>query len=94
VATFGIFLPSFLVLIATVPYYDRLSSSIWFNRAVEGIFCSFVGLLASATFHFAQDVPWDMPRALLALAALAALLKKVDILWVVLVGIVISVLAL
>lgn len=94
VATFGIFLPSFLVVIAAVPYYDRLSSSVWFNRAVGGIFCSFVGLLASAAFHFAQDMPWDMPKALIALAALAALLKKVDILWVVLIGIAVSVLML
>jgi len=94
VATFGIFLPSFLVLIAAVPYYDRLSRSVWFNRAVGGIFCSFVGLLASAAFHFAQDMPWDIPRALLALAAIAALLKKVDIMWVVLIGIGVSVLML
>lgn len=94
VATLGIFLPSFLLVIAAVPYYDRLSRSIWFNRAVGGIFCSFVGLLASATLHFAQDMPWDAARVLLSLAALAALLKKVDILWVVLVGIAISVLVL
>jgi hypothetical protein len=46
------------------------------------------------TIHFAQNIPWDIPRILLACAALGALLLRVEIIWVVLAGTIISVLAL
>jgi chromate transporter len=86
VATVGIFLPSFLMVIGTVPYYDRLISSPRFNRAVNGILCSFVGLLASVTFHFASNMQWDFPHATMTVAAFIALLFEVDILWIILIG--------
>ena len=91
VATLGIFLPSFLMIIGTVPYYDQLSKSPRFNMAVNGILCSFVGLLASVTFHFASNMQWDISHAIMAIVAFFALLFKVDILWVVLIGALISV---
>lgn len=94
VATLGIFLPSFLMVIGTVPYYDRLSGSPRFNRAVNGILCSFVGLIASVTFHFASSVQWNFPYAAMAVAAFVALLFEVDILWVILAGALISVVVL
>ena len=90
VATLGIFLPSFLVLIGMVPYYDRLSSSLRFNKAVNGILCSFVGLLGSVAFHFASNMPGDITHTIMAVAAFIILLLGVDILWVILVGAVIS----
>ncbi|MDD1758111.1 MAG: chromate transporter, partial [Methanotrichaceae archaeon] len=91
IATLGIFLPSFLLIIGTVPYYDRLSSSPTFNMAINGILCSFVGLLASVAFHLASNMPWDLQHAIIATAALIALILKVDILWVVLAGAIISI---
>jgi chromate transporter len=91
VATLGIFLPSFLMLIGTVPYYDRLSSSLRFNRAVNGILCSFVGLLGSVAFHFASNMPGDIAHAIMAVAAFITLLLGIDIIWVILIGAVISV---
>jgi chromate transporter len=91
VATLGIFLPSFLMLIGTVPYYDRLSDSLRFNWAVNGILCSFVGLLGSVAVYFASNMSWDLAHAIMAVAAFIALLFGVDILWVILVGAVISV---
>jgi len=51
---------------------------------------SFVGLLASVTVHFALAAPWSIPSSIIAGAALVALLLKVDVLWVVLVGAAIS----
>jgi chromate transporter len=94
IATIGIFLPSFLIITGIVPYYDRLRASLYFTRTMRGILCSFVGLLLSVTIHFAQNIPWDIPRMLLAGAAFGALLLRVEIIWVVLAGIIISVLAL
>jgi len=58
--------------------------------ATKGILASFVGLLFYVTLKFAFDVPWDIIRSLLGLVALAALVKKIDILYVVLIGAAVS----
>jgi len=91
VATVGVFLPSFLIVIGVVPYFDRMRNSIFFARAIRAILCSFVGLLLTVTFRFASNIPWDAPRISLAAAAFIVLLFKVEIIWIVLVGTVISV---
>jgi len=92
VATISVFLPSFLVVVGVAPYYERLRMSGLFQKAIEGILCSFVGLLLSVTVRFAMNVPWDLTRILLAVAAFVALRLKVNILWVVIIGTIISVL--
>ena len=90
IATIGIFLPSFLMVVGIVPYFDRLRTLSYFNKAIGGILCSFVGLLLSVTIRFAVDIPWDFSRIVLAGVAFSALILKVDIFWVVLIGTVIS----
>ena len=92
VATVAVFLPSFLILVGVAPYFDRLRASPWFVRAIGGILCSFVGLLFSVTIRFAWNVHWDFSHLALAVAAFAALIFKLDILWVVLAGTAVSVL--
>ena len=91
VATIAIFTPSFFMLVIVAPFFDRLKNSVYFLRAIDGVFASFVGLLLYVCFKFATTVPWDIARILLGLAALAALIRKVDILYIVLAGAVISV---
>jgi len=91
VATFGIFLPSFTLVVAVSPYFDLLRTSPNFNKMIGGVLCSFVGLLLTVTFRFGLSVHWDLPHVLLASSALVALLLKLDILWVVVVGTIISV---
>ena len=90
VATVSVFLPSFLMVIGVTPYFDRLRNSAHFYRVINAVLCSFVGLLLTVTFRFVSNIPWDIPRSLLGAAALLALLSKVDIIWVVLVGTIIS----
>jgi chromate transporter len=75
-----------MIVIAIVPYFDRMRNSPYFNRVLMGILCSFVGLLLTVTIRFALNIPWDLPRLLVAGGAFVALLMKVDILWVVLIG--------
>jgi len=91
VGTVSVFLPSFLIVIGLVPYFDRFRNSIYFSRAIRAVLCSFVGLLLAVIFRFASNIPWDVPRVLLATAAFVALLFKVEIIWIVFVGTVISV---
>jgi chromate transporter len=90
-ATVFIFLPSFLMVVSTVPYYDRLRHSPYFNRALQGILYSFVGLLLSVTVRFALHIPWDFIRLFLGCGTLALLFLKVELVWIVLFGILISV---
>jgi chromate transporter len=91
VATVGVFLPSLLIVVGLVPYFDRLRNSIYFARAIRAILCSFVGLLLTVTFRLALTISWDIPRILLATAAFVALLLKVEIIWIVLIGAIVSV---
>jgi len=86
VATVSVFLPSFMIVIGIVPYFDRMRTSPYFNRVLTGILCSFVGLLLTVTIRFALNIPWDLPRLIVAGGAFVALLMKVDILWVVVIG--------
>ncbi len=91
VATISIFLPSFLVVIGATPFFDRMRASVFFNKAIGGVLCSFVGLLFTVIFRFSGNVHWNLPFRLLGASALIALLMKVDVFWVVLIGLVISV---
>jgi chromate transporter len=91
IATIGIFLPSFMLVVGISPYFDRLRTSPSFNKVINGVLCSFVGLLLSVTYRFALNVHWDLSHLLLAGGALVVLLLKVDILWVVVIGTIISV---
>lgn len=84
IATIAVFTPSFLMVIAITPVMDRLKTSPYYTKATKGILASFVGLLFFVTLKFSLAVPWDLIRVLLVCAALFALFKKVNILYVVL----------
>ena len=90
VATLGIFTPSFILLVFAVPFFDRLKQSRLFTSASQGILASFVGLLLFVTIKFAVTVHWDLVRIILVSASTVALFRKLDILYVVLTGSVIS----
>jgi chromate transporter len=85
-ATIAIFTPSVLLLVISTPVFDKLQRSAVFGRALRGIFASFVGLLLYVTVKFAFAVPWNVIKVLMCAAALGALLKKIDIMYVVLLG--------
>jgi chromate transporter len=91
VATIAIFTPSFLMVVAITPIMDRLKASPFFLRATKGILSSFVGLLFFVMVKFAVAVPWDIKSGLLICAAFIALMRKVDVLYVVSITAVISV---
>ncbi|MEN6616570.1 MAG: chromate efflux transporter [Syntrophorhabdus sp.] len=83
IATVAMFTPSFLLVIIIAGFFEKLNRSPWFRKALKGVFASFVGLLLYVTVKFAFAVPWSAIRVLIVCAALAALLKKIDILYVV-----------
>jgi chromate transporter len=91
IATIFIFLPSFILVIALEPYFAGLQHTLYFNRAIRGIFYSFVGMLLSVVIHFALNITWDIPRILFAIATFTALFFNVGLLWIILVGVIVSV---
>jgi chromate transporter len=91
VATIAIFTPSFFMVITVAPIFDRLRSSPYFARVISGIFASFVGLLLFVFVKFASAVPWDVVRFIMGLGAFVALIRKVDILYIIPAGAILSV---
>jgi len=92
VATVAIFTPSFVVLVAVTPFFDRMKGSKYFSGATRGILASFVGLLFYMTIRFGVAVPWDVIKVLFGIAVLAALARKVNLLYIVAAGAALSVL--
>lgn len=89
-ATVAVFLPSFLVVVAVAPHFDRWRGSPAFTRVIGGVLCSFVGLLASVTIQLAHHVEWTWAHGLVAVATVVALWLKVDVLWIVVGGLLLS----
>jgi chromate transporter len=93
IATIAIFIPSFLVVLGTVPYYDWLRGSGLYQKMFQGILLSFTGLLLSVTVRLALAVSWSVFPAVLAAGAFFSLLMGAEILWVVVAGIAITLIA-
>jgi chromate transporter len=70
----AIFLPSFLLVVGALPYWERLRQSAKMQAALAGVNASVVGLLLAALYHpvwtSAIHRPQDFGLALLALVAL------------------------
>jgi len=86
VGTVSIFTPSLVILMAVVPYFDRLQGNPLFQRGLRGALVSFVGLLLAVTIQFSMALHWSALQVLIAALAFLALRLRVDILWVVLAG--------
>jgi len=92
-ATICIFTPSFLILMGIVPFFNKLRVYPQFNKVVNGILCSFVGLLVVITYRFTLGIHWGLFSVLTALAAFILLVRNVDVLWIIVGGIAISVIS-
>jgi chromate transporter len=91
-ATLCVFTPSFLILMGIIPFFDKLRTFPQFNRVINGILCSFVGLLTIVTYRFTIGINWNLFNILLILAAFILLLRRVDVIWIILGGMAISIL--
>ena len=55
-ATICVFTPSFLILMGIIPFFDKLRSYPQFDKVINGILCSFVGLLAVVTLNILHNL--------------------------------------
>jgi len=90
IATVCVFTPSFLILMGIIPFFDKLRSYPQFHKVINGILCSFVGLLTVVTYRFTIDIQWNWVNILFTLIAFALLVRKVDVIWIILGGILLS----
>jgi chromate transporter len=90
IATICVFTPSFLILMGIIPFFDKLRSYPQFNKVINGILCSFVGLLTVVTYRFTIDIHWNLVNIIFTLVAFTLLVRKVDVIWVILGGALIS----
>lgn len=87
VATVGIFLPSFVFVAAINPLVPRLRRSPWAGAALDGVNVAALGLMTGVTYQLGRRAIVDIPTALLAVGAAAALVRfRVNSAWIVLAG--------
>jgi chromate transporter len=82
-STLAVFFPSFLVLVGTVPHFDRIKRLRTVQWMIRGILAGFIGLLVFVLVQFGQASLVDWKTWALAAAAFIALRWKVDLLVVV-----------
>lgn len=85
-STLCIFLPSFLLLLLAEPWVVRLHDSRLWQGATRGLLVSFAALLASTAIRLAQAASWGPASATIAVLALLALLRRKNVVRVVLAG--------
>ena len=82
-STLAIFFPSFLVLVAAIPHFDRIKRLQVVQIMVRGVLAGFIGLLVFVLLQFGQASLVDWKTSAVAAAAFIALWRKVDLLIIV-----------
>lgn len=86
-ATLGIFLPSFILVLAIGPWVSRLRSSPWVSGFLDGVNAASVGLLAAVTYTLVQTAIVDWLTIIVAILSGIAIFRfQVNSLWPILVG--------
>jgi chromate transporter len=87
VATAAIFVPSFVMVAALEPFVGRIRKSPWLGPALDGITVVALGLMAGVAVDLGRAAIHDALTALVAIAALAILVRwKPNGVWIVLGG--------
>ena len=56
IASMGVFLPSFFIVLFLFPLWQKLKKYAVFYRSLEGIYASIVGIMIGSTFYLSKDV--------------------------------------
>lgn len=60
VASIGVFLPSFLIVLFFFPIWQKLKKYALFYRSLEGIYAAVVGIMLGATFYLLKDIVFNL----------------------------------
>jgi chromate transporter len=87
VATAGIFVPSFVMVAIVEPFVDRMRRSPWLGPALDGTTVAALGLMAGVTIDLGRAAITDLLTAVLAIAAVAVLLRwRPNTVWIIAAG--------
>ncbi len=83
-ATFGIFLPSFIFVAISNPFIPKMRNSIWVGSFLDGINIASLSLMTAVTFQLGLASLIDLPTILIGLLSLGLLLRyKVNSTWLI-----------
>lgn len=91
-ATLAIFSPAFFIVTLLIPHYDRLKGIKSVRIMEQGILGSFIGMLGLVLYNFGRTTFVDIPSVIFTLGAFLALLKKIDLVYILLTGAIASIL--
>jgi len=91
VGTIFVFTPSFVIMAFACEISAKVKDSQIFLRAKKGLLASFSGLLLFALIEFARSLDWSWIKLFMVLLGFFALYKKVNILYVIVATVVLSV---
>jgi chromate transporter len=60
VASLGVFLPSFLIVLFFFPIWQKLKTYALFFRSLEGIYAAVVGIMLGSTMYLLKDVIFEL----------------------------------
>jgi chromate transporter len=84
-ATLGMFLPSFLIVILTKPFIPRMRESKFFSAFLDGVNAGSLGLMAVVAWQLARAAFVDIPAVLLGIVSfLLVVWARVNSTWIIL----------
>ena len=90
-ATLAIFSPAFFIVTLVIPHYDKVRAITAVRIFEVGILASFVGMLGLVLYNFGRATFVDIPSVLFTAGAFIALLKRVDLSYILLAGAILSI---
>ncbi len=91
-ATLAIFSPAFFIVTLLIPHYDKVRGIAAVRIFEVGILASFVGMLGLVLYNFGRATFVDIPSILFTVGAFIALLKKIDLPYILFSGAILSLL--
>jgi chromate transporter len=91
-ATIAIFSPPFLMISLLTPQYDRLKGVAVIKRMEQGILAAFIAMLGLVLYNFGRTTFVDIPSVIFTAGSFIALLKKIDLSYILLIGAILSIL--
>ena len=91
-ATLAIFSPAFFIVTLLIPHYDKVRGIAAVRIFEVGILASFVGMLGLVLYNFGRATFVDIPSVIFTVGAFIALLKKIDLPYILLSGAILSLL--
>jgi chromate transporter len=78
-ASLGVFLPPYLLVVILAPYYRRFAQNRQVKTFVQGVTAAATGAIAGASYILGRHAITDVPAALIAIVTLVLLLKVTKI---------------